>query len=53
VSLREGYWSSTTSFFETDWAWVLYLEKGACGVGHKPGKTFHVWPVCRTDERLF
>jgi len=43
--LQEGYWSSTTSFFETDWAWVLYLHKGACGVGHKPGTTFHVWPV--------
>jgi len=43
--LQEGYWSSTTSFFETDWAWVLYLHKGACGVGHKPGATFHVWPV--------
>jgi hypothetical protein len=42
---QEGYWSSTTSFFETDWAWVLYLHKGACGVGYKPGKTFHVWPV--------
>lgn len=42
---REAYWSSTTSYFETDWAWVLYLDKGACGVGYKPGKTFHVWPV--------
>ncbi|MBI4791951.1 MAG: hypothetical protein HY789_04280 [Deltaproteobacteria bacterium] len=39
-------WSATTSFFKTDWAWVLYLEKGACGVGHKPGKTFFVWAVC-------
>lgn len=46
ISLQEGYWSSTTSYFETDWAWVLYLVKGACGVGHKPGKTFAVWPVC-------
>ena len=45
TSLQEGYWSATTSFFETDWAWVLYLHKGACGVGHKPGATFHVWPV--------
>lgn len=45
VQVREGYWSSTTSFFETDWAWALYLDKGALGVGHKPGKTFHVWPV--------
>jgi len=45
TGLQPGYWSSTTSFFETDWAWALYLDKGACGVGHKPGKTFHVWPV--------
>jgi len=43
--LREAYWSSTTSFFETDWSWVLYLVKGACGVGYKPGKTFFVWAV--------
>ncbi len=46
AGLQGEYWSSTTSFFETDWAWVLYLEKGACGVGYKPGRTFHVWPVC-------
>lgn len=45
LSPQEGYWSSTTSFFETDWAWVLYLIKGACGVGHKPGKSFHVWAI--------
>lgn len=44
--LREGYWSSTTSSFETDWSWVLYLRKGALGVGHKSGRTFYVWPVC-------
>lgn len=50
ISLREGYWSATTSFFETDWAWVLYLVKGACGVGHKPGRTFFVWPVGRADS---
>ena len=46
TGLRDGYWSSTTSFFETDWAWVLYLDKGACGVGYKPDPTFSVWPVC-------
>ncbi len=45
TGLRNVYWSSTTSFFETDWAWALYLDKGAIGVGHKPGRTFHVWPV--------
>ena len=43
--LQDGYWSSTTSLFEPDWAWVLYLNKGACGVGHKPGITFYVWLV--------
>ncbi len=45
TGMQDGYWSSTTSFFETDWAWVLYLDKGACGVGYKSGKTFYVWPV--------
>lgn len=44
-SIRESYWSSTTSYFETDWAWVLYMHKGACGVGYKPGSTFYVWSV--------
>jgi len=50
IDLQEGYWSSTTSYFETDWAWVLYLEKGACGVGHKPGKSFYVWAVRDVKE---
>lgn len=50
INLRDSYWSATTSFFETDWAWVLYLEKGACGVGYKPGKTFFVWPVSLADS---
>jgi len=40
-----GYWSSTTSMFEPDWAWALYLDKGATGVGQKWGKHFRVWPV--------
>ncbi|MDF1614389.1 DUF1566 domain-containing protein [Desulfurivibrio dismutans] len=46
VNLREVYWSATTSFFETDWAWALYLHKGALGVGYKPDTSFAVWPVC-------
>lgn len=41
----EAYWSSTTSFFETDWSWCLYMHKGAVGVGWKPGREFLVWPV--------
>ena len=44
-NVQEAYWSSTTSTFEPSWAWVLYLHKGAVGVGHKPGKHFLVWPV--------
>ena len=45
TDLREGYWASTTSVYETDWSWVLYLDKGALGVGYKPEKTFYVWLV--------
>jgi hypothetical protein len=47
VEVREGYWSSTTSLFEPDWAWALYLRTGAVGVGQKAGRHFHVWPVRR------
>jgi hypothetical protein len=49
INVQEAYWSSTTSFFETDWAWVLYLHKGALGVGFKKGRTFSVWPVCSAN----
>jgi hypothetical protein len=45
-NVREGYWSSTTSMYEPDWAWAMYLTKGALGVGQKKGPYFHVWPVC-------
>lgn len=43
--VRREYWSSTTSFFEPDWAFALYLHKGAIGVGQKKGPHFFVWPV--------
>ena len=49
--VREAYWSSTTSFFETDWAWALYLQKGALGVGHKKGESFFAWPVRFAGEQ--
>lgn len=48
--IREGYWSSTTSMFEPDWAWALYLMKGAVGVGQKKGEHFSVWVVCNADR---
>lgn len=41
----EFYWSSTTSFYDPQWAWALYLFKGAVGVGMKKGRHFHVMAV--------
>ncbi len=43
----EGFWSATTSGFDAAWAFVLYVQKGAVGVGFKAGKEFFVWPVRR------
>lgn len=40
-----GYWSSTTSAFEPDWAMVLHLGRGAIGVGIKRDPRYLVWPV--------
>ena len=40
-----GYWSSTTSSYETDWAMVLHLGRGAIGVGVKRDPRYLVWPV--------
>jgi len=50
TGLGDGYWSSTTSFFEPDWAYALYLKKGAVGVGYKPDSGFYVWPVRSLDR---
>lgn len=44
-AVRDGYWSSTTSVYESGWAWALYLDKGALGVGQKKGRYFHVMAV--------
>ncbi len=44
--VREGYWSSTSSAFEPDWAMVLHLDRGAVGVGIKRDPRYFVWPVC-------
>ncbi|MBI4805304.1 MAG: DUF1566 domain-containing protein [Desulfovibrio sp.] len=35
-----GLWSSTSSGYDQAWAWVLYVGKGAVGVGHKLGRHF-------------
>jgi len=41
----EGFWSATHSGFDPAWAFVLYGQKGAVGVGYKPGQEFLAWPV--------
>lgn len=46
----DGYWSSTASSFAYDWCMVLYLGKGAVGVGYKRGTPFLMWPVCDDDS---
>lgn len=43
--IQDVYWSSTTSLYEPDWAWVLYLDKGAVGVGQKSQARFQAWPI--------
>lgn len=45
--VQAGYWSSTTSVYEPRYAWVLYLQDGAIGVGFKPEPTFSAWAVAR------
>jgi hypothetical protein len=45
ASPGEAYWSSTSSGYAPDWAYCLYLHKGAVGVGHKPKPEFLAWAV--------
>lgn len=42
--VQDIYWSSTTSLFEPDWAWALYLEKGATGFGQNAMRSFRYGP---------
>ena len=44
-NVQDVYWSSITSMYEMDWARVLYLDKGATGVGQKKIPHAFVWPV--------
>ncbi|MFP4168952.1 MAG: DUF1566 domain-containing protein [Desulfonatronovibrionaceae bacterium] len=50
--VQEVYWSSSTSGYETDWAFALYMHKGAVGVGHKSSAAYAVWPVAGDPKRL-
>jgi pimeloyl-ACP methyl ester carboxylesterase len=38
------------NLFEPDWAWALYLEKGATGVGQKRFAQFSVWAVASASD---
>ena len=40
-----GCWSSTTSVYEPQYAWVLYIEDSAIGVGFKAKADFHTLAV--------
>lgn len=51
ADVQDIYWSSTTSLFEPDWAWALYLDKGATGVGQKRFAEFSVWAVASAADR--
>jgi len=43
--LKNLYLSSTTSYFEPTYAFVLYLDKGAVGVGRKEQPLYSLLPV--------
>lgn len=44
-NVQAHYWSATTSAWENTYAWCLYLQDGAIGVGFKMDAEFYVWPV--------
>lgn len=44
-NVQEYYWSSTTSAYDNDYAWALYMKDGIVGVGYKPLSDFYLWPV--------
>lgn len=43
--VRESYWSSTTSTYDPRYAWVVYMQDGAVGVGFKQQSAFFTWAV--------
>ena len=50
VQVQEHYWSGTTSRYDRNYAWALYLRDGALGVGYKPLGEFSVWAVSSADQ---
>lgn len=52
INVREFYWSSITSIYDTHYAWVLYMKDGSVGVGYKPLSEFCLWPVMRNKIKI-
>ncbi|MGB5156093.1 DUF1566 domain-containing protein [Desulfobacterium sp. N47] len=52
INIKEFYWSSTTSMYDTQYAWALYLRDGAVGVGFKSSSEFHLWPVRHNKSKI-
>ena len=54
--VQDHYWSCTSSRYDLNYAWGLYLKDGALGVGFKPLQAFSVWAVSSstlpTDGRV-
>ncbi|MCX5896520.1 MAG: DUF1566 domain-containing protein, partial [Proteobacteria bacterium] len=40
-----GYWSSTTYAFHTDYAWIVYMSYGYVNVDYKSYFSYYAWPV--------
>jgi hypothetical protein len=45
INIQDFYWSGTTSIYEPRYAWALYIQDGALGVGFKANPEFFLWPV--------
>lgn len=45
TQIQKYYWSATTSRYDPQYAWTLYTQDGAIGVGYKPNPEFHIWLV--------
>lgn len=52
-NVENFYWSGTTSLYETRYAWALYLQDGALGVGFKICPEFFLWPVRGRSDFIF
>lgn len=49
IAAQTGFWTSTTSALDPRYAWVLYAQDGAVGVGYKIKPDFQILVVRSTD----